>query len=535
MSKNSIIVEDENIPNVKYIRAKLDFITSFNSRKKAIEKDVNAIYDEIETLKSEFSTQPLPLKSAESGLLRAEAILSQTYQLKNKFQKSNKWLQTQILANNEVKNLFKELDVILLYSIMTAEDFVDNLKKYIISKKELIIKQNELMNNMNEIFEGAVAIHNSTFENPKYKILAIAEFRKQLESFEEKILNFKSHSHNSNSYISKMETRKVVLLLREHLNNIIELINKEEKDAEDKIALNKILTYLNGELSNFRNDIDKIESISNGPATTAEHLERFAKQANIVSKEFTKLWHQINTKNQEVSELSNKNSEATKIEFVNPIVVIQSVEESETDNDPNDAFKFEMIVDIDFLLSPPSEQKQHRKEFTNISFIFLIDGKFGIEINQNGTKKMLKNMFDNDRTPLYLSMAEKSIEIGETAKSHFRDFPNYVVYDILKIIGKSINEIKIDPKWGFEIIENNGILLFQIETQNGKRMIPEEMILAAFFKTMKFRTETYLNENIKEIYLSTNFKVSESQRIIFKKAALKVNLEIKLFNFIDYQ
>uniref|UniRef100_A0A914Q040 Uncharacterized protein n=1 Tax=Panagrolaimus davidi TaxID=227884 RepID=A0A914Q040_9BILA len=422
MSKNSIIVEDENIPNAKYIRAKLDFITSFNSRKKAIEKDVNAIYDENETLKSEFSTQPLPLKSAVNGLLRAKAILSQTYQLKNKFQKSNKWLQMQILANNEVKNLFKELDVILLYSIMTAEDFVDILKKYIISKKELITKQNELMKNMNKIFEGAVAIHNSTFEKPKYKILAIAEFRKQLESFEEKILNFESHSQNSNSYISKMEIGKVVLLLREHLNNIIELINKEEKDAEDKIALNKILTYLNGELSNFRNDIDKIESISNDPAATAEHLEKFAKQANIVSKEFTKLWHQINTKNQEVSELSNKNSEATKIEFVNPSDVIHSVEESETD------FKFEMIVDIDFLLSPPSEQEQHLKEFTNISFIFLYDGKFGIEINQNGTKKMLKNITDYEWTPLYLSMAEKNIEIGETAKSHFRDFPNYVLY-----------------------------------------------------------------------------------------------------------
>uniref|UniRef100_A0A914PCD5 K Homology domain-containing protein n=1 Tax=Panagrolaimus davidi TaxID=227884 RepID=A0A914PCD5_9BILA len=158
------------------------------------------------------------------------------------------------------------------------------------------------------------------------------------------------------------------------------------------------------------------------------------------------------------------------------------------------------------------------------SFIFLIDGRFGIEIYESGTTKML-----NEWTPLYLSMAEKGIEIGENAKSHFRDFPNFVVYDILKIIGKPINEIKIDPKWGFEIVENNGILFFQIETQNGKRMIPEEMILAAFFKTMKSRTEKYLNENIKEIYLSTNFKISESQRNVFKKAALKVDLEIKLF------
>uniref|UniRef100_A0AC35FX99 C-type lectin domain-containing protein n=1 Tax=Panagrolaimus sp. PS1159 TaxID=55785 RepID=A0AC35FX99_9BILA len=201
----------------------------------------------------------------------------------------------------------------------------------------------------------------------------------------------------------------------------------------------------------------------------------------------------------------------------------------------------EIIMNLETCVQNDTTQLQNDEKFGNKndsnstkfgipSFNFLFDGRFGIEIYENGTTKML-----NDWTPLYLSMAEKSIKIGETAKTHFRDFPNFVIYDILKIIGKPINEIKIDPKWGFEIIENSGILFFQIQTQNGIRMIPEEMVLAAFFKTMKSRTETYLNENIKEIYLSTNFKVSESQKNIFKKAALKVNLEIKTFDFIDYQ
>uniref|UniRef100_A0AC35GJC5 Uncharacterized protein n=1 Tax=Panagrolaimus sp. PS1159 TaxID=55785 RepID=A0AC35GJC5_9BILA len=174
-------------------------------------------------------------------------------------------------------------------------------------------------------------------------------------------------------------------------------------------------------------------------------------------------------------------------------------------------------------------------EYTKISFIFLYDGKFGIEIDENGQKRMLKNIFDNGWTPLYLSMAESGIEIGETAQFHHCDYPKHVIYDILKIIGKPFNEINMDPKWGFEIVENNGITCFQIETQNGKRMIPEEMVLAAFLKTMKARAETYLNEDVKEICLSTNFKVTESQRNIFNKAAMKVNLEIKLFDFINYE
>uniref|UniRef100_A0A914PUT4 Headcase N-terminal domain-containing protein n=1 Tax=Panagrolaimus davidi TaxID=227884 RepID=A0A914PUT4_9BILA len=102
-------------------------------------------------------------------------------------------------------------------------------------------------------------------------------------------------------------------------------------------------------------------------------------------------------------------------------------------------------IDADFLLSPPSEQEQHYEEYTKISFIFLYDGKFGIEIDKNGQKRMLKNIFDNDWTPLYLSMAESGIEIGETAQFHHCDYPKHVIYDILKVIGKPFNEINMDP------------------------------------------------------------------------------------------
>uniref|UniRef100_A0AC35FBI7 Uncharacterized protein n=1 Tax=Panagrolaimus sp. PS1159 TaxID=55785 RepID=A0AC35FBI7_9BILA len=115
------------------------------------------------------------------------------------------------------------------------------------------------------------------------------------------------------------------------------------------------------------------------------------------------------------------------------------------------------INDADFLLSPPSEQEQqHYEKYKKISFIFLYYGKFGIEIDEN----------DNDWTPLYLSMAESGIEIGETAQFHHCDYPKHVIYDILKIIGKPFNEINMDPKWGFQVVENNGITCFQIETQN---------------------------------------------------------------------
>uniref|UniRef100_A0A914YZL3 Headcase N-terminal domain-containing protein n=1 Tax=Panagrolaimus superbus TaxID=310955 RepID=A0A914YZL3_9BILA len=168
--------------------------------------------------------------------------------------------------------------------------------------------------------------------------------------------------------------------------------------------------------------------------------------------------------------------------------------------------------------------------FTKISFVFLNDGRFGVEINRNGTTKLLKNIFGNEWSPLYFSMAEETYEIGETAEYHHHDYPKHVIYDILKIIGKQPNEIPIDPRWGFQITNHNGGIGFEIETPNGRRLMPEESVIAAFFKGMKMRAETYFNEDIHEICLATNFNVSESQRNVFNRAALKVKLEIKLFS-----
>lgn len=105
--------------------------------------------------------------------------------------------------------------------------------------------------------------------------------------------------------------------------------------------------------------------------------------------------------------------------------------------------------------------------------------------------------------------------------------------DVLKIIGKPFNEIQINPKWGFELINKNGIVYFQVKTSTG--LFSQELIISAFLKAMKLQTESFMGtqNHIKEIRLSTNFRLSQSQKDIFKKAAAKNNLEILLFNVSD--
>uniref|UniRef100_A0AC35F0X5 Uncharacterized protein n=1 Tax=Panagrolaimus sp. PS1159 TaxID=55785 RepID=A0AC35F0X5_9BILA len=167
-----------------------------------------------------------------------------------------------------------------------------------------------------------------------------------------------------------------------------------------------------------------------------------------------------------------------------------------------------------------------------IKFLFR-DNFYAIEVFQSGSRKLLQNHFGNKWTPLYLSMAEDIVQIGEKAKIDYEMFPKHVIYDVLKVIGKPLNEIKVDPKWGFKLIENNGIVYFQIETISDPRLFPQEIVIAAFLKTMKLQTESILNVQIKETHLSTNFKLTESQKVIFQKAAAKNFLEILSFDFLN--
>uniref|UniRef100_A0AC34FC93 Uncharacterized protein n=1 Tax=Panagrolaimus sp. ES5 TaxID=591445 RepID=A0AC34FC93_9BILA len=170
---------------------------------------------------------------------------------------------------------------------------------------------------------------------------------------------------------------------------------------------------------------------------------------------------------------------------------------------------------------------------SRIKFIFRDDNFFAIHITQNGVTKVVTDSFGNEWCPLYLSLTENGVEIGEKARRYSKTFPQQVIYDVLKIIGKPFNEIQINPKWGFELINKNGIVYFQVKTSTG--LFSQELIISAFLKAMKLQTESFMGtqNHIKEIRLSTNFRLSQSQKDIFKKAAAKNNLEILLFNVSD--
>uniref|UniRef100_A0A914Y9U6 SH3 domain-containing protein n=1 Tax=Panagrolaimus superbus TaxID=310955 RepID=A0A914Y9U6_9BILA len=156
--------------------------------------------------------------------------------------------------------------------------------------------------------------------------------------------------------------------------------------------------------------------------------------------------------------------------------------------------EFPKISDSDFspfsTTSPMHEYDVENLSAATVTFSFKKDETFGVEIYQNGRNCILKNVFGFEWTPLYFSMAEDAPKVGEKAQIHHLQYPKHVIYDILKIIGKSMNEIEINPKWEFKVVENNGTKCFQIETKNGPRLFPENFIVAAFLKAMNVSLKT---------------------------------------------
>uniref|UniRef100_A0A914P1L4 Uncharacterized protein n=1 Tax=Panagrolaimus davidi TaxID=227884 RepID=A0A914P1L4_9BILA len=164
-----------------------------------------------------------------------------------------------------------------------------------------------------------------------------------------------------------------------------------------------------------------------------------------------------------------------------------------------------------------------------IKFVFR-DNLCAIKVLKKGIWELLQDHFGNVWTPLYHSTAEATVATGKKAEVHYEKFPKHVVFDVLKIIGKPLNEIKIDPKWGFKLVEKNGVAHFYTETIFGAKLYTQEMILSAFFKALKLQTVSIANVKFEEIRISTDFELNESQKAIFEKAAEMNFLKIVSFH-----
>uniref|UniRef100_A0AC34GV27 Heat shock protein 70 n=1 Tax=Panagrolaimus sp. ES5 TaxID=591445 RepID=A0AC34GV27_9BILA len=129
----------------------------------------------------------------------------------------------------------------------------------------------------------------------------------------------------------------------------------------------------------------------------------------------------------------------------------------------------------------------------------------------------------SERTmPSYVAFDEKEPKCGQIVIDRMRHKSEYSVFDIKRIIGKSIEQISIDPFWPFKIIKNKEEnVLIEVETFNGKETKSPEEISAVLLSRMKMIIQEYQKSKLLDaaIVITIPAKFSDQQKNSLKTAA----------------
>uniref|UniRef100_A0A7E4VRB9 ATP-dependent DNA helicase n=1 Tax=Panagrellus redivivus TaxID=6233 RepID=A0A7E4VRB9_PANRE len=89
------------------------------------------------------------------------------------------------------------------------------------------------------------------------------------------------------------------------------------------------------------------------------------------------------------------------------------------------------------------------------------------------------------RVPVFVSFAHAKPRIGVSAMHDYLSHPESVVFDIMKILGRNVSEVTIDPKWKFSIeskSDTDDTAMIVVERNGQEFMLAPEHLLAMFLK-----------------------------------------------------
>uniref|UniRef100_A0AC34F8G1 Uncharacterized protein n=1 Tax=Panagrolaimus sp. ES5 TaxID=591445 RepID=A0AC34F8G1_9BILA len=111
-----------------------------------------------------------------------------------------------------------------------------------------------------------------------------------------------------------------------------------------------------------------------------------------------------------------------------------------------------------------------------------------MEVFLSGKWHQVKNPSGNFCTPAYISFKKEKLEIGETALNVYKKNPEFVLFDMLRLLGRSYDQISPQPSWRFSIAENPrnpNSVVYEVETWQGRRAITPEFAFGIFLKALR--------------------------------------------------
>uniref|UniRef100_A0AC35EWC4 Uncharacterized protein n=1 Tax=Panagrolaimus sp. PS1159 TaxID=55785 RepID=A0AC35EWC4_9BILA len=99
----------------------------------------------------------------------------------------------------------------------------------------------------------------------------------------------------------------------------------------------------------------------------------------------------------------------------------------------------------------------------------------------NGCTHPIPDLDGLEKTPIYIAFTAETPLIGKSAKEVYRQKPDYVVFDIIKLCSTTNHDIE-SPKWGFTVSKEDDALMVSVQTVDGERKSTVDFLLALVIK-----------------------------------------------------
>uniref|UniRef100_A0AC35F8A2 Uncharacterized protein n=2 Tax=Panagrolaimus sp. PS1159 TaxID=55785 RepID=A0AC35F8A2_9BILA len=203
------------------------------------------------------------------------------------------------------------------------------------------------------------------------------------------------------------------------------------------------------------------------------------------------------------------------------------------DNFPDKQVKEIILDEIKNL--PENLDKHFASKFPVIG---IFDESAVICINKNGKYEFLESWNGVYGTPLIINFSSEKHTIGDKAIQQLED-PEYIVYDLIKIMSMEPDKIKIDESWTFTITEDseNPVLLEFDSFDGTKKAASPSFLMALILKEIRKLIKVEIGKKPKKlgfwIFEDSKYTKEELKRIQMQITescqALKIECEFIKF------
>uniref|UniRef100_A0A914PWY2 Uncharacterized protein n=1 Tax=Panagrolaimus davidi TaxID=227884 RepID=A0A914PWY2_9BILA len=111
----------------------------------------------------------------------------------------------------------------------------------------------------------------------------------------------------------------------------------------------------------------------------------------------------------------------------------------------------------------------------------------------------------------FVSYSELLVKCGQAAIYKIRNESRYTVFDVKRIIGRSLHDIKVDILWPFELAEGPNGVSIGVHTYTGKQWLTPEDIAAVLFKKIKTAAERLTKSTVTEAVITVPLNSNEDK------------------------